>query len=116
VNEETRRERLIERIRALNGARLTGKERFMYETAFAIGDKVEALTEQMKDATRREKIVNYRDWFDEPSAQMSRLSEAVGAAVLNAFARRAASRRAEFEMRHCSLDEDEMRHCALDVE
>jgi len=116
VNEERRREREIERIRALNGARLTGKERFMYETAFAIGDKVEALTEQMKEATRREKVANYREWFDAQHARMSRLTEAVGDAVLDAFARRAASRRAEFETRHAALDDDEMRHCALEVD
>lgn len=114
MNEERRRERLIERIRTLNGARLTGKERFRYETMLISGDKIEALTEQMEDAAHREKIATYREWFDEQNGRMLRLSEAVGEAVLNALSRRATSRRSEFERHHCSLDESEMRHAALD--
>jgi len=95
VNVERRREREIERIRALNGACLTGKERLMYETLFAVGDKLEVLADRMR-------IASYKAWFDEQHAQMAHLNEAVGAAIMNAFARREASRQ-PFEMRRAAL-------------
>ena len=96
MNLERWRERDVERTRALNGARLSGKERFMYETAFACMDKLEALTERIKEDTRREQIANYEEWFDAHADRLWRLNEMIGPAVLDAFGSKRSSR--EFEM------------------